>query len=284
MQSFFIFLMPFYGHVTPLINLIQQISINAEKVYCFGKKEYMEVFEQSNVMCINYPDKLLNAFKSHSCIIKENIPYYMLEYTRENMEWSIVGTEKVYEFACSELDIYFTKYKPDIIIYDSTAVWSNILAKRLKIPSICIEVATNLEDVNNIYKQYYEEIVLKQIYTEISYGLGTYDQKQEIMNSEEYVEYYQSLYKRVEKKIVKLAKLSSIEEFRPNIKFAYVSSAFHGAYSEGEEMVTCCGYNQKIPQKKIPTKRNICDSRYCIKSFIWDGFNTYFACTRNIGY
>ena len=60
-----------------------------------------------------------------------NISYYHLNYTSNNIEWSAISSKYLYEYMYDYMMKYVKKYNPQVIIYDSLAKWGGLLAKNL---------------------------------------------------------------------------------------------------------------------------------------------------------
>ena len=158
-NTIFFLTIPLYGHVFPVLDVINKIGKEGYNTYCFVNDFFAEYIKNDNVSVICYPEKVIANFntKSSNLLEDEHISYYHLNYTSNNIEWSAISSKYLYEYMYDYMMKYVKKYNPQVIIYDSLAKWGGLLAKKFNIHSIAIEVATDIEEANCFYEKFYNE-------------------------------------------------------------------------------------------------------------------------------
>lgn len=164
-NTIFFLTIPLYGHVFPVLDVINKVGKEGYNTYCFVNDFFAEYIKNDNVSVICYPEKVIANFntKSSNLLEDEHISYYHLNYTSNNIEWSAISSKYLYEYMYDYMMKYVKKYNPQVIIYDSLAKWGGLLAKKFNIHSIAIEVATDIEEANCFYEKFYNEVVLEEI-------------------------------------------------------------------------------------------------------------------------
>lgn len=246
------FMIPLYGHITPNLSMIRTLIDQGYEVYCVGAPKHFQMLEECGATCITYHPMILNSFemKMNKAQVKQRESvksHFMALFTRDNLEWNITNGKELYGLACNTLEPYMKEIAPDIILYDSTAVWGLLLGRKYHLPCIDMEAATDMDEVTSIYEKFYEEVVLKEIKVDMEYGDYHLGPEEEIIPTKEYIEYSQAVTRKLNKKANKLAGLHGDKLLKPDMKFAYVTKDFYEAYTSELENIQFCGFDYKIP-------------------------------------
>lgn len=169
-NTIFFLTIPLYGHVFPVLDVINKIGKEGYNTYCFVNDFFAEYIKNDNVSVICYPEKVIANFntKSSNLLEDEHISYYHLNYTSNNIEWSAISSKYLYEYMYDYMMKYVKKYNPQVIIYDSLAKWGGLLAKKFNIHSIanlteiasikCDQLKLKNNEVLYVAKKYRQEI------------------------------------------------------------------------------------------------------------------------------
>lgn len=221
-NTIFFLTIPLYGHVFPVLDVINKIGKEGYNTYCFVNDFFAEYIKNDNVSVICYPEKVIANFntKSSNLLEDEHISYYHLNYTSNNIEWSAISSKYLYEYMYDYMMKYVKKYNPQVIIYDSLAKWGGLLAKKFNIHSIAIEVATDIEEANCFYEKFYNEVVLEEIRLDEEQGKIKKNELLEINNWNEFLEYYDKVQMYVYRKFKTLMNFNE-RKILPDKLFVY---------------------------------------------------------------
>ncbi len=88
---FFLFI-PLYGHVLPLIDVVNKISKKDYQLYCFTDRRFDVFFDENDMNIIYYPEEFVANFRHRQLDeFKDKLTsYYSLNYASDNIEWSAV--------------------------------------------------------------------------------------------------------------------------------------------------------------------------------------------------
>lgn len=243
---FFLFI-PLYGHVLPLIDVVNKISKKDYQLYCFTDRRFDVFFDENDMNIIYYPEEFVANFRHRQLDeFKDKLTsYYSLNYASDNIEWSAVVSKRLYEYAYEFVGNYVERYNPQVIIYDSLAQWGGLIAKEFRIHSVSIEVATDIEDINYIYEKFYKKVVLEEIRLDQKYGKIKNDLLAGANTWSEFSDYYNKVRKYVYKNFKGLMECGDTWRIVPERTFVYNSKSLYEAYSTNLK-VDFCGYSDKI--------------------------------------
>ncbi len=246
-NTIFFLTIPLYGHVFPVLDVINKIGKEGYNTYCFVNDFFAEYIKNDNVSVICYPEKVIANFntKSSNLLEDEHISYYHLNYTSNNIEWSAISSKYLYEYMYDYMMKYVKKYNPQVIIYDSLAKWGGLLAKKFNIHSIAIEVATDIEEANCFYEKFYNEVVLEEIRLDEEQGKIKKNELLEINNWNEFLEYYDKVQMYVYRKFKTLMNFNE-RKILPDKLFVYSTRNLYESYSNHMKNVEFCGYDSNI--------------------------------------
>ena len=99
-NTIFFLTIPLYGHVFPVLDVINKVGKEGYNTYCFVNDFFAEYIKNDNVSVICYPEKVIANFntKSSNLLEDEHISYYHLNYTSNNIEWSAISSKYLYEY------------------------------------------------------------------------------------------------------------------------------------------------------------------------------------------
>lgn len=246
-NTIFFLTIPLYGHVFPVLDVINKVGKEGYNTYCFVNDFFAEYIKNDNVSVICYPEKVIANFntKSSNLLEDEHISYYHLNYTSNNIEWSAISSKYLYEYMYDYMMKYVKKYNPQVIIYDSLAKWGGLLAKKFNIHSIAIEVATDIEEANCFYEKFYNEVVLEEIRLDEEQGKIKKNELLEINNWNEFLEYYDKVQMYVYRKFKTLMNFNE-RKILPDKLFVYSTRNLYESYSNHMKNVEFCGYDSNI--------------------------------------
>lgn len=242
------FMMPLYGHITPNLSIIRLLTQHNYEVYCVGSPKHFSVLEACGARCIAYHPAILNSFemkmtqaevKQRECVKS----HFLALYTRDNLEWNITNGKELYEVACNTLEPHMQEIGPDIILYDSTAIWGLLLGRKYHLPCIDMEAATDMDEITPVYEKFYEEVVLREIMYDMQYGNYQLGVDEEIISTKDYVNHCRRVTRKLYKKSNKLAGLHGDQLLKGDMKFAYVIKEFYEAYASELANVQFCGFD-----------------------------------------
>lgn len=246
-NTIFFLTIPLYGHVFPVLDVINKVGKEGYNTYCFVNDFFAEYIKNDNVSVICYPENVIANFntKSSNLLEDEHISYYHLNYTSNNIEWSAISSKYLYEYMYDYMMKYVKKYNPQVIIYDSLAKWGGLLAKKFNIHSIAIEVATDIEEANCFYEKFYNEVVLEEIRLDEEQGKIKKNELLEINNWNEFLEYYDKVQMYVYRKFKTLMNFNE-RKILPDKLFVYSTRNLYESYSNHMKNVEFCGYDSNI--------------------------------------
>ena len=246
-NTIFFLTIPLYGHVFPVLDVINKVGKEGYNTYCFVNDFFAKYIKNDNVSVICYPENVIANFntKSSNLLENEHISYYHLNYTSNNIEWSAISSKYLYEYMYEYMMKYVKKYNPQVIIYDSWAKWGGLLAKKFNIHSIAIEVATDIEEANCFYEKFYNEVVLEEIRLDEEQGKIKKNELLEINNWNEFLEYYDKVQMYVYRKFKTLMNFNE-RKILPDKLFVYSTRNLYESYSNHMKNVEFCGYDSNI--------------------------------------
>ena len=123
-NTIFFLTIPLYGHVFPVLDVINKVGKEGYNTYCFVNDFFAEYIKNDNVSVICYPEKVIANFntKSSNLLEDEHISYYHLNYTSNNIEWSAISSKYLYEYMYD----YMMKYVKQETFQDSKWIASAV--------------------------------------------------------------------------------------------------------------------------------------------------------------
>jgi MGT family glycosyltransferase len=115
---------PAHGHVNPTLPVVQELVQRGEQVLYYNQEAFREQIERTGAIFHPYPDTGISAERiaellQHGNLV--NVSSLILE-----------GTEKLLPFTLTELE----REQPDVVIFDSLALWGKMATTQLNMPSI----------------------------------------------------------------------------------------------------------------------------------------------------
>lgn len=169
MRRIIFFMVPLYGHVYPNYSLLKQLSESNFEVICYCAKKFDPFFKALNVTLKIYCDELIQTF-SNSRNQDIQVEKYAVSYYSSQIDG--LGMNAAADLELLRAKLVFTYYldeikefNPDCILYDSTATWAVVIAKKLGIPCYSIELGTFLPQMegNATYDRYCTEVISKEL-------------------------------------------------------------------------------------------------------------------------
>jgi MGT family glycosyltransferase len=115
---------PAQGHVNPTLPLVQELVQRGEQVLYYNQETFREQIERTGATMCPYP-----ATGATSERIAELLQHGNLANTSTLI---LEGTEKLLPFILRELE----REQPDVVIFDSLALWGKMATTQLNLPSI----------------------------------------------------------------------------------------------------------------------------------------------------
>lgn len=114
---------PAHGHINPTLPVVRDLVQNGHEVLYYSSEEFREKISKTGVEFRPYPNRIPTS-KDISERMKRMIDasLMMIEMSENLTGWML-----------NEM----SQEQPDLIIYDTTAMWGYIPARLLNIPSIC---------------------------------------------------------------------------------------------------------------------------------------------------
>ncbi|MEZ4663541.1 MAG: glycosyltransferase [Caldilineaceae bacterium] len=112
---------PAYGHINPTLPVAQELVRRGEQVIYYCTEEFRQPVEQTGAAFYPYPEHMLSAEQIAQALQDGNmvnIPVLLLR-----------ATERLLPFFLPEL----AQQRPDLLFFDSTAVWGKMAATILKL-------------------------------------------------------------------------------------------------------------------------------------------------------
>jgi MGT family glycosyltransferase len=123
-MSKIIFLMPpAYGHLNPGLPVLKELSERGEQVICYNTEEFRSAVERTGAGFRPYPSSELTSTKIAEVLRHGNLA--------SATGLILQGTEQLLPFVLDELG----HEKPNLVVFDSIAVWGRMAATRLRLPA-----------------------------------------------------------------------------------------------------------------------------------------------------
>lgn len=261
-KSILFFMLPLFGHVVPNQELIIELMNKGYRVICVGNLEHMKFLQKQGIECMDYGKEVTTAFQ-----IKENINtknFYSSLCTYDALENNIVGAGNFCEYIVKKFEKYVVELSPQIICYDTNAIWGLALAKKYNIVSFGIEVATNWMEINHSYVKFYKEVIEKEIeYEELR---GTSIRNEDRLCWENYFQYYSILKQKLLRRLKNISHIDMDKEFKPDYLFSYETEKFRSSYSNTLGVI-CCGYDCDVTLKYSEKNKIYITRGTCINSY-----------------
>jgi MGT family glycosyltransferase len=118
--------MPAYGHVNPSLPVVRELVRRGEQVIYYNTKEFRPQIEQAGATFHPYPAGILTSTD-------------IAEATQSGNITKVVGvilraTESLLPFMLDELP----RQQPDVVAYDSNALWGRMAATKLNLPTVSL--------------------------------------------------------------------------------------------------------------------------------------------------
>ena len=134
------FSIPLFGHVNYGLKLAKALCDSSHVVRYYSGKAYERFINDKGVCFYGYDEKIERLFSESN---SSYAPKYMLSINPEDVDY----VSEIYKYAyhLHEIERLFIKqqrneievFEPDIIVYDSAAIWGKRIARLLNIPCVC---------------------------------------------------------------------------------------------------------------------------------------------------
>lgn len=157
MSNIVFFSIPLFGHVNYGLKIARKLSEQGHNVCYYSGVAYKEYIESKYVRFEKYSEDIENLFSDSNSTYNND---YMRHVQAEKLD-HIMELYKFSHHLYSILEIFMKKdihnmKRPDLIIYDSAAIWGRFVAKYFKIPCIgsCTPYSYPLEYAKYDYQKF----------------------------------------------------------------------------------------------------------------------------------
>jgi MGT family glycosyltransferase len=115
---------PAHGHLNPVLPVLKELVARGEEVVCFNTEEFRETIERTGAGFKSYPATELSSDRISAVLEDGNLA--------NSTELLLRGAEQLLPFTLKEL----SAAKPDVVVFDSIALWGRMAATRLGLRAV----------------------------------------------------------------------------------------------------------------------------------------------------
>lgn len=243
------FLMPLFGHVNPNLKLIERLVKSKFDVYCVCDNKFNDVIISRGAELIEYPEEVLTYF---SC---PNTDHQLLQSSQRSYYDNQMNTETIIKACDESINLSRTVYhklisdlkalNPDIVLYDSLAMWGSLFGESLEVPYHIIEAATfnNIHLSKTYFMEYFKNVVEKELNEQID------------MNST--MNAYESINKLVCRSFSRIIRSKRRLSFEPHSYMGHMGQDMQIDNSSYDDKYHYLGFSQDFPKKNLEKENQI---------------------------